>query len=83
MRRSGAVLALLSVAVGSTLAHSEHVSHSSGPDLLPPAVFLGGVLVGGTALVLDHRGELNRRLADFGVALGALGVLAGIGLLFL
>lgn len=83
MKRPLGVLVTLAVAVGPVLAHPEHSGHDGGTDLLPPVVFLAGVLVLGTALVLDYRGDLGRRLADAGVALGALGVVAGLGLLFL
>jgi len=82
VRRVGTVPVVLAAA-GVAAGHPEHASHEPGTPLVPPAVFLAGVLVLGTALLLDYRGQLGRRLADVSVALGALGVLAGIGLLFL
>lgn len=83
MKRLAGVLVALAAVVRPVLAHTEHSTHEGGGvDVLPPTVFLAGTLVLGTALFLDYRGELGRRLADAGVALGALGVLAGLALLF-
>lgn len=71
---------------GVALAHDTGTAHQEDP-LLPsvvaPTVFLAGALVLVTAVFLDHREMVSRRQADAAVGLGAVGVLAGIGLLFL
>lgn len=82
MKRALAVVASLLLAVGPTLAHTTGTEHQETPSLLPPTVFLAGVLVLGTAVVLDHYEELTRRQANAGVGVGVVGVLAGIALLF-
>jgi len=82
--RAVAALAALLTTVGSVLAHSGHVAHEgttgSGGVLLPAAVLGGGVLVVGTSVVLERRGEIGGRLRDMGTLLGLVGVLAGITL---
>lgn len=81
MKRLGA-LAFLLAAARPALAHDTGHQHSE-PSPVPPVVFLAGVLVLGTAVYLDYRDMLSRRLANVGVGLGVLAVLVGLGLLFL
>jgi hypothetical protein len=45
-------------------------------------LFLAGVFVLGTTVYLDYRDMLSRRLANVGVGIGVLAVLAGLVLLF-
>jgi len=82
--RGLAALAVLLTTVGSVLAHSGHVAHDGanggGGVLLPAAVLGGGVLVVGTSVVLERRGEIGGRLRDLGTLLGIVGVLAGLTL---
>jgi len=79
-----AVLATLLLATGPSLAHGGHDGHAGatgGTDPLVPAALVGGgVLVLGTATYLAHRGRLDDRLADLGVLLGIVGLLAGAAL---
>jgi len=85
MKRALTLLCSCLLATGTALAHNTGSPHQEDQtvSLLPPTVFLAGVLVLGTAVLLDARGMLPRRQANLGVAVGAVGVLAGIGLLFL
>lgn len=85
MKRVTSLLASVVVLTGTALAHNTGSPHQEeqGLPLLPPTVFLAGVLVLGTAVLLDAREMLPRRQANLGVAVGALGIVAGIGLLFL
>ncbi|QCC51179.1 hypothetical protein [Halapricum salinum] len=80
MRRVS-VLSVLVVAVQPTLAHTTETAHHE-PSPLPPVMFLAGVFVLGTAVYLDSRDALDRWLADLGVGVGVLAILAGIALLF-
>jgi hypothetical protein len=71
---------------GVALAHRTGTTHQEQPllpEILAPTLFLAGASVLVTAAVLDHREMLARRQANLGVGLGAVGVLAGIALLFL
>lgn len=83
MRRVLAPLVAALCVTGNVLAHDTGTNHQETPSLVPPTVFLAGVLVLGTAVLLDSRDALPGRQADAGVAVGALGILAGIALLFL
>lgn len=86
MRRvAGSLATLLGVLLtaGTALAHDTGTDHQETPSLVPPTVFLAGVLVLGTAVFLDSRGELSTQQANAGAALGVLAIVAGIGLLFL
>mgnify|MGYP000495351306 CR=1 FL=1 len=82
--RAVAALAVLLTTGGSVLAHSGHVAHDGtsggGGVLLPAAVLGGGVLVVGTSVVLERRGEISGRLRDLGTILGLVSVLAGLTL---
>lgn len=83
MRGFLAIVGSLLLATGSALAHTGHGGHGGTTDpnvALPLALFVGGGLVLGTAVYLDHAGQLEGRLADFGVLLGAIGVVTGIAL---
>lgn len=86
MNRILASALTLLATTGVALAHdtgSQHQEEPLLPAVVAPTVFLAGVLVLVTAVVLDHREMLSRRQADAGVAVGAIGVVAGVGLLFL
>lgn len=74
MKRLG-VLAVLLAAVRPVLAHETGQQHSE-PSPVPPVLFLAGVFILGTAVYLDYRDMLSRRLANVGVGVGVLGVLA-------
>ncbi len=68
---------------GTTLAHSGHQEHagaagSGGSLALPAALLVGSVLVLGTSVYLNRTDQLDGKLADAGVLLGVLGLLAGI-----
>lgn len=80
MKRLGA-LAVLLAAVRPALAHQTGQQHSE-PSPVPPVLFLAGVFVLGTTVYLDYRDMLSRRLANVGVGIGVLAVLAGLVLLF-
>ncbi len=84
-RRALAALVGLVVVSGRAGAHAGHRSHDGGGlhPAIPAAVFLGSVLLLGTAVYLDHRGDLDRTLADVGVAVGVVGLLAAVALLFI
>ena len=84
-RAAGTVAAALLAALtaGTALAHNTGTEHQETPSLVPPTVFVAGVLVLGTAVFLDSRDELSPRQANVGAALGVLAIVAGIGLLFL
>lgn len=80
--RRGVALVLGSVATsGRAAAHVGHEGHGGAPALLPPVLFLTGLVVLGTSVYLDYRG-LADRVADLGVALGVLGVVVGLLTLF-
>lgn len=83
MTRGLIVTAALLVVSGTAVAHDTGTTHQESQSLVPPVVFLAGILVLGTAVVLDSRGALSGRQADLGVGVGALGTLTGIALLFL
>ena len=74
----------LSLSVGTVGAHSGHETHAAdagGAGLaLPAAVLGGGVLVLGTSVYLNRTDQLDGRLADAGVLLGALALLVGLTL---
>ena len=80
MRRLGVLVAVV-LATRPALAHSTGDPHREVSPL-PPVVFLAGVFVLGTVVYLDYRDRLGRRLADLGVGVGVLAILAGIALLF-
>lgn len=82
----------LRAAVGGLLAAGAFattaLAHGDGGNplhgvVLPAAVFLLGVVVLGASVLLDSREVLDRRVADGGVALGALCVVASIGIFWL
>jgi hypothetical protein len=86
MKRLLASALLFLSTTGVALAHDTGTPHQEDPllpSIVAPTVFLAGALVLVTAVVLDHREMLSRRQATAGVAVGAVGVVAGIGLLFL
>jgi hypothetical protein len=78
-----ALLGLL-LSAGAAGAHSGHETHAAdagGAGLaLPAAVLGGGLLVLGTSVYLNRTDQLDGRLADAGVLLGALGLLVGLTL---
>lgn len=81
MRRLGSVLTTLLLATGTAVAHTGHEHAGSGTDpLLPLALVGAGVLVLGTSAYLDHADQLDDRLANLGVLLGIVGLMAGITL---
>lgn len=82
MRRGVAPLFGLLSTSGRAAAHAGHQDHGGVPTLLPPVLFLAGLVVLGTSVYLDHRG-LTDRFADVGVALGVLGLVVGLLALFL
>jgi uncharacterized membrane protein len=85
MRRLLASALAYLATTGVALAHETGTVHEEPllPSVVAPTVFLGGVLVLVTAVVLDHREMLGARETNAGVAVGVVGILAGIGLLFL
>lgn len=81
MRRLGSLLATLVLATGTAMAHTGHEHAGSGTDpLLQLALVGGGVLVLGTSAYLDHADQVDERLANLGVLLGIVGLMAGITL---
>lgn len=82
MKRLSSLALVLLVAVRPVLAHNTGQQHSEASPV-PPVLFLAGVVILGTAVYLDHRDMLGRKLANLGVAIGVFGALAGIGLFFL
>lgn len=81
MRRLGSLLATLLLATGTVVAHAGEEHAETGTDpLLPLALVGGGVLVLGTSAYLDHADQRDDRLANLGVLLGIVGLLAGITL---
>lgn len=81
--RAGGLLVALFGLAGRVAAHAGE-SHDDGGVhwAVPAAVFLGSVLVLGTAVYLEHEGDLDRRWADVGVTVGVVGLLASFALLF-
>lgn len=82
--RVGALIGALLAATGRVAAHGGHQGHAGGSGwsevALGLALVVGGVLILGTSVYLDHAGELDGRWADGGVLLGIVGLLAGIAL---
>jgi hypothetical protein len=78
MRRLSALLVVLLVA-RPVLAHETRQPHTESSPV-PPVVLLAGLFVLGTALYLDHRDALSRRLALFGIGVGIVATGIGAGL---
>jgi hypothetical protein len=81
--RFGAIAGSFLAVTGTALAHSGHEEHAGasggGASLaLPAALLVGSVLVLGTSVYLNRTDQLDGKLADAGVLLGVLGLLAGI-----
>lgn len=78
-----ALVAAVAVAASSSpaLAHgSESGIHGT---LLPVGLFLAGVVVLGAAVYLDAAERVDRRVADAGVLVGVVSVLASIAVYWL
>lgn len=72
-----AVTAFVTVWSVPAAAHgSEDAGLHSGP--IAAALFVAGVGVLGASVYLDHARDVDRRLADAGVAVGLVAVLASI-----
>lgn len=82
LRIAVGVLAAAGTYATPALAHGDGGNPLHGV-VLPAAVFLIGVIVLGASVLLDARDVLDRRLADGGVALGAICVIASIGIFWL
>jgi len=59
-------------------AHGDHGHGSTAVPAIPSVTFLVGVAVLAGSLYGDHRGHLDRRIADVGVVVGILAALTGI-----
>lgn len=91
-RRLGALVGTVVATTGRALAHAGE-DHGGGeasggtlaglPAWFPALVFLLSGIILGTVVYLDHTGELDRRLANAGVAVGALGILVSLAFAFI
>lgn len=77
------VLTVLVAVSGSAAAHPGHGHQAGAAAWLPAVLFLLGVGVLGASLYADEADAVPDRLSDLGVALGLLGVLAGVASVFI